>query len=127
MQVRVRNTLRDLAKDARAVPAHAYREMVSTVREGVKIGSRLAKENARRSSGAHGKHYPKSITSEIKSMTFGAIVGEYGPERDRLQGGMSFEEGSRNQPPHRDLAKSLDVVGPAFVGEVRRIPGKVFW
>ena len=28
------------------------------------------------------------------------------------QGDMSFERGSRNQPPHLDLNRSADVIGP---------------
>jgi hypothetical protein len=29
------------------------------------------------------------------------------------QGGMSFEFGSRNQPPHLDLNRSADIIGSA--------------
>jgi hypothetical protein len=60
---------------------------------------------------------------------FGSTViqGEYGPDIAHPQGGMSFEGGSRNQPPHNDLAKSADLIGPAFQGEVHRLPDKWFW
>lgn len=61
------------------------------------------RENARASSGRHGKHYPKSITTE---QVPAADVAEWtvGPESARPQGGMGpgFEYGSRNQPPHLD-------------------------
>lgn len=57
--------------------------------------------------GEHGKHYPKSISSETKVAL--RIVVEVGPETGRPQGGMGpgFEFGSRNQPPHLDGANAL--------------------
>lgn len=69
------------------------------------------RRNATRTSGEHGKHYPKSITSETR-VTFTEIVAEVGPETRRRQGGMGpgFELGSRKQPPHLD---GLGAMGPA--------------
>lgn len=66
--------------------------------------------NAERTSGEHGRHYPKAITSET-FVTLGIHV-ETGPESNRKQGGMGpgFELGSRNQPPHLD---GLGAFGPA--------------
>lgn len=63
--------------------------------------------NAAATSGKHGKHYPKSITSEMKVGL--SIVAEIGPESGRPQGSMGrgFEFGSRNQPPHLDGARAL--------------------
>lgn len=57
--------------------------------------------------GSHGKHYPKSITSETKIST--DIVVHVGPESGRRQGGMGpgFEFGSVNQPPHLDGAQEI--------------------
>lgn len=66
--------------------------------------------NARATSGQHGKHYPNAITSEVHG-----DEGEVGPDSGMPQGGMSFEEGSRNQPPHLDGQKAADVVGPQGV------------
>lgn len=67
-------------------------------------------ENARATSGEHGKHYPGTITSETR-LSLGIHV-ETGPESGRKQGGMGpgFEFGSRNQPPHLD---GLRAMGPA--------------
>lgn len=67
-------------------------------------------DNARQTSGEHGKHYPGTITSETR-LSLGILV-ETGPESGRPQGGMGpgFEFGSRNQPPHLD---GLQAMGPA--------------
>jgi hypothetical protein len=67
-------------------------------------------DNARATSGEHGKWYPDSITSEAK-LSMGILI-ETGPESGRKQGGMGegFELGSRNQPPHFD---GLQAMGPA--------------
>lgn len=65
-------------------------------------------DNARATSGAHGVHYPDSITAEMK-MALGGVAAEIGPETGRKQGSMGrgFEYGSRNQPPHLDGARAL--------------------
>jgi hypothetical protein len=67
-------------------------------------------ENARATSGVHGKWYPDSITSETR-VAFGIEV-EVGPDSGRKQGSMGrgFEFGSVNQPPHLDGLRAL---GPA--------------
>jgi hypothetical protein len=68
------------------------------------------RRNAEQTSGKHGRHYPKSITSEAK-VALGIHI-ETGPESRRRQGGMGpgFEFGSQNQPPHLDGLRAL---GPA--------------
>lgn len=65
------------------------------------------RSNATATSGRHGKHYPKSITSEMKVGL--SIVAEIGPESGRPQGSMGrgFEFGSVNQPPHLDGARAM--------------------
>jgi hypothetical protein len=40
---------------------------------------------------------------------------------------MSFEFGSRNQPPHLDLAKSADLAGPMFARDVAKVAARWFW
>ena len=57
-------------------------------------------EDATVKSGRHGKHYPKSITFETRSVGPLHVEAEVGPDASMKQGGMSFEFGSRNQPPH---------------------------
>ena len=81
---------------------------------------------ARVSSGAHGIHYPDAISAELV-FDLGGVAVDMGPETGKPQGGMSFERGSRNQPAHNDLAKSADLIGPAFRGEVRRMVDGWFW
>lgn len=100
---------------ARKIPADCRRVTLHSAREGNKI----AKSFARSSAGRHGKHYPNAFTAEMKVALLTLFVAEYGPDAAMPQGGMSFERGSRNQPPHLDLAKSSDLAGPAFAQEVR--------
>lgn len=68
------------------------------------------RRNAEQTSGRHGKHYPKAITSETKLST--GITVQTGPETARRQGemGPGFEFGSENQEPHLD---GLGALGPA--------------
>lgn len=130
MRVTATQGIDDLAADLANIAARVRPDMRDVVRDGIRTGADLARINARRSAGRHGKHYPKAITSEMTSGLglFGnTISGEYGPDVARPQGGMSFEYGSRNQPPHLDLARSADVVGPAFIQSVRDQIDEWFW
>lgn len=61
--------------------------------------------NARVTSGQAGIHYPDSIESNSK-LALGIEV-EIGPNPAKKQGGMSFEFGSQNQPPHLDGARAM--------------------
>lgn len=118
----------DLAGDMRRIATKAPVDLTRVVREGARVGADVARQNARRTAGRHGKHYPKSITSEMRTSLFGGTYSaEYGPDASRPQGRMSFEFGSRNQPPHLDLAKSADLIGPAFAQEVGRTVEGWFW
>lgn len=128
--IRVVSGVGDLARDMKAIAVRVKPDMRAVVRDGIRVGREIAKANAKRTAGAHGKHYPKSITAEMHNSLglFGnTISGEYGPDSSKPQGGMSFEHGSRNQPPHLDLAKSADRVGPSFVRSVDDQVGEWFW
>lgn len=131
MRVIVTDTIGDLVKDMAAIPPKAARDMMACVRDGARAGNEIAKESAKRTAGAHGKHYHKAFTVSAGRgfRGFGAAVysAEYGPDASKRQGGMSFERGSRNQPPHLDLAKSADVIGPIFAREVSQLPARWFW
>lgn len=121
--IRVEHTIGDLASDCAKIATGARTVMSKTLRDEARLGNELAKGNARRTAGAHGKHYPNAFTVEALS----PLVWEYGPEASRPQGGMSFEFGSRNQPPHLDLAKSADIIGPRLGGAVLNDVGDMFW
>jgi len=77
------------------------------------VGEAFAEEwrkNAEETSGEHGKHYPKSIDSEL---VFGvtSVAVEAGPNTAKKQGkmGRGFEFGSENQTtPHLDGLRALD-------------------
>lgn len=123
MRVSIHHGIDDLASDMAAIPPMAARDMADAVRKNAQAGERYARGFAKQSAGAHGKLYPRSITSEARSV----FSWEYGPDASRPQGGMSFEYGSRNQPPHLDLARSADIVGPRFARDVERLPDRWFW
>lgn len=131
MRVIVINDLSDLTDDMTDIARGARKDMVGVVKEGIRVGAQVARDNAKRTAGKHGKHYPRSITASMNGIVsfggVGGISGEYGPNSAMPQGGMSFENGSRNQPPHRDLAKSADLIGPSFGQEVAQLPDRWFW
>lgn len=109
-----------LASDCYKVPAFLYFEVRKVVEKTAKDGNRLAQDYARATARRHGKWYPSAIQPEAQ----GLLTWVYGPLTHRLQGGMSFEHGSRNQPPHMDLARSADVISPLFERRVGQAVGK---
>lgn len=128
VKVTVTSTLRWLEGDLRDLAKRSDRDLRDVVREGIRQGNRVAKDSAKRTAGAHGKHYHRAFTEEMHpSAGMGTYSGEYGPDESKPQGGMSFERGSRNQPPHLDLAKSADAIGPAFAKKVSALPDRWFW
>lgn len=68
------------------------------------------RDNARRTAGRHGKHYPSSITMEQEE----GATWEVGPDSAYPQGGMGrgFEYGSVNQPPHLDGMRAAMAAEP---------------
>ena len=66
------------------------------------------RSNATETAGEHGKHYPRSIQSRMS----GVLEATVEPDESMRQGGMSFEFGSRNQPPHLDGQRAIDRLGP---------------
>jgi hypothetical protein len=74
--------------------------------------------NARQTSGRHGRHYPDSIDWEY--VPGFDIEIEVGPNPIFAQGGMSFEEGSRNQPAHLDGQRAGDEELPKLERRVTR-------
>ena len=133
MRVRVQyQGLRDLESDLRKIGPQMVRDGARIVRDNVRDGGQTARRIAKWTAGRHGKDYPRSITWDRSASTFfgfggGAIQGSYGPDSSMPQGGMSFEEGSRNQPPHNDLANSLDIIRPKFHRDVDHMLDGLFW
>lgn len=121
--VSVTHTIGNLADDLRSAAVNARKDLPKVVMANARRGNKNAKNFARESAGAHGKHYHKAFTVE----RIAPLTVEYGPDAAMPQGGMSFEFGSRNQPPHLDLAKSADLAGPMFAQDVEKIVGRLFW
>lgn len=131
MRIKVEHSIGDLGRDMARVPVQLYREGRGVVTRNARSGGMAARRISKWTAGAHGKHYPGSITWD-RATSFGGFGGgeikaEYGPESSRPQGGMSFEEGSRNQPPHHDLATSLDIIRPAFHRDTEHMLDGLFW
>ena len=130
--ITVHSTLDGFSDDLEGLPRKAHTEMVGVVREGLRVGNSVGRDNARRTAGSHGKYYPRAFSWEmhgaLSSLSGGDLVsGEYGPDAAMPQGGMEFEDGSRNQPAHLDVAKSYYTIAPAFRGEASQIPDRLFW
>jgi hypothetical protein len=83
----------------------------------------LWRDNATQSSGKHGKHYPKSINYKMVP-SLSAIVAEVEPTEGMMQAGMSFEFGSRNQPPHLDGQRAKDSAEPKIEQRIDRALGR---
>ena len=130
-RIRVIGGVGDLARDLSTIRRQAGGHMQRKCNEGARAGNMLAKGFAKESAGEHGKHYHKAFTWEpsrgFRGASTSIYAAEYGPQIDRKQGGMSFEFGSRNQPPHLDLARSADVIGPSFGQEVGQMADGWFW
>lgn len=114
----------DLARDFEKAPAAVAKGLYEAYRSAGEGFRDDWQHNARATSGAHGKHYPDSITTEMKFAGF-SIEVETGPETGKKQGrmGRGFEFGSQNQPPHLDglhamplAEKRLDRLADAAIG-----------
>lgn len=128
--VRVVHDIGDLANDMVAISKRVRPEMREVVRDCITEGNRVAKANAKRTAGVHGKHYHRAFSASMHrglGLFGNAISGEYGPDASKPQGGMSFERGSRNQPPHNDLAKSADLIGARLELKVGLRVNGWFW
>lgn len=121
--LRVTHTIGDLESDLRTITVQTPHRLGEVVRDHAYTGNSLARDNARHTAGKHGKLYPKAFSVEART----PLSWEYGPDAASPQGGMSFEFGSRNQPPHLDLAKSADVVGPKLAKAVGDVVDGLFW
>lgn len=123
IEVNFIHSLGDLDREMRRIPGKAATAAARSVKTRAEQGNRSAKAFATKSAGSHGKHYPDAFSAEAIS----AFEWEYGPDASKPQGGMSFEYGSRNQPPHMDLNKSADIVGPKLDADMRKLLDRLFW
>lgn len=99
--------VRRLIVDLDTQPAKSTKRFQKVVRDAAGGLELLWKQNARDTAGEHGKHYPRAISYD----TFdGGLMAEVGPVSRLPQGGMNFEYGSRNQPPHLDGNRAADDV-----------------
>lgn len=98
-----------LGNDFARVGAKVVPAMSATMQVAGEAFARNWAANARQTSGAHGKHYPNSIDSEM-AFDSGGVSVDVGPNSSKLQGSMGrgFEFGSQNQPPHLDGLRALD-------------------
>lgn len=133
MRISVHHNLEDLEADFRTIARRAPGEFRGVVRDGLRAGNMLAKDFARQSERAHAKYYHAAFTTDLYAMGrfsggVNSHAGEYGPVAIG-QGNLApiLEGGSRNNPPHNDLAKSADIIGPAFVRSVRDVLDDLFW
>ena len=108
---------RRLAAELGKVGAKGALAADAALAAGAKVLEQAWRANAAATSGEHGKHYPNSIDTE-RAGGLRAIEYEIGPNPGKPQGGMSFEEGSVNQPPHLDGAKAADANLPAISEKV---------
>jgi hypothetical protein len=97
----------DLAADFGKAPTKVASALYDVYKDSGDAFAEDWADNARETSGEHGKHYPNSITSETR-LALGIYV-ETGPDSSMKQGGMGrgFEFGSQNQPPHLDGLRAL--------------------
>lgn len=121
--IRVSHGMHDLASDLTGIATRAKSDMADVVRDTIREGNAAGKGYAKISAGSHGKLYHLAWKPEMTGFT----RGEYGPLASMPQGGMSFENGSRNQPPHLDAARSYYVTVPKFHRRTSRLGGKWFW
>jgi hypothetical protein len=100
--------------DLTRIGGRALRQMRSAIEE---AGTDVRDEwraNATETAGAHGKHYPKAIMSKMT----GPLEATIEPQEGMKQAGMSFEFGSRNQPPHNDGQRAIDHYAPLIARRI---------
>jgi hypothetical protein len=122
----------DLRDDLLRISKEAPVALRAVVSEGIKAGNTEAKALATVTSRAHARKYPGTFTAEMRpTYHFGSgniYSGEYGPNA-RGQGLLAgiLENGSRNNPAHLNLSRSLDLIGPQFPREVGAAVDGLFW
>lgn len=130
----VTHNIGDLAADLRTIARQAPTELRGVVRDNIRAGNRLAKQSAKTANptGSHAYEYPSKFRAEMSKGFKGADVsiysGEYGPVAEG-QGQLAhiLEQGQGDNAPQNNLAKSTDVIGPAFAHDAGRTAAGLFW
>ena len=73
-------------------------------------------------------HYPRSISYDVKAAG-DSVIGEIGPDRAKLQGGLGrlIEYGSQNNAPIPHLNPALDAELPKFTRYASELAEKVLF
>lgn len=126
MRIRATHTLGDLSSDLEQIAVQTRPAMAGVVRDGLKVGTALARTYAKEGAGPHGKNFYKRINSSMNrgGGLFGnTISGEYGPSGTPKTEfvGAGFRNGHNT-----DLPRSADVVGPSFIRSVDDAVGELF-
>lgn len=111
--------LDDLSADLLLAAERAADEVYPVVKKGAQNIKTDWRKRAKRSAGAHGKLYPRSIGYDIAR--FGErIDAEVGPDSAMPQGGMGrgFEYGSVHTAAKPDGAAALEAEEPKFVAQI---------
>lgn len=95
-----------LLADIQQSPRKVVRRLAVAVPEAGEDVRDEWRSNAVETAGAHGKLYPETIEVRMNSPLEAVIA----PDPSMDQGDMSFEFGSRNQPPHLDGQRALDTL-----------------
>ena len=103
MTISVSTNAPSVVADLGKISGRAFRNVEVAVRVGGRQVERDWKANATQTAGVHGKWYPLAI----KGRSTGALEYTIKPDEAMKQGAMSFENGSRNQPPHLDALRAF--------------------
>lgn len=125
MSVHFEHHIGDLARDLDKIAADFRPGAGRVVAEVAREGNKLAQEIARAKYGAgHARKYAGTFSAART----GALEAEYGPAA-RGQGKLAniLESGSRNNPPHHNLDKSADQIGPVFARRALDFADGLFW
>lgn len=124
--VRVTHSIGELSSDFRVIVTETRPRMRTVVRDGVKVGTELAKANAKAESGPHGKNFYKRITSQMNrglGLFGNTISGEFGPSGSPKT---EFVGAGFRNSVNTDLLRAADIVGPSFLRSVDDEVGDLF-
>lgn len=106
-------TLAGLARELEAAAASVTARGAKAVATSALAVKDQARRNAQQSSGIHAAQYPRTIGYDLVGDGLGAEIGPARHGQGNL--GPILENGSVNNPPHRDLGRALDDEEPLFL------------